>query len=291
MKRINKKGFTMIEILAVIMIIGILITIIVPSVTKYIHNSKKDNYKSSLKNMVSTVNDEVIYDQIYDFDEETEYFIMPLVCVELEKGDSTKSTFGKYNPTYSFIIVEATENGYSYKVQSIDDKGYGTYLIKPEEIKIEEVDINKLSYITTTIQADGTKKYGIELKDYSPSNSSLVANVFVCDALEDSETNVPSEEEQIITLSSKILNDNEEQSDTGIDFSKISSDTNGKGLYYTSTNTEYNNVTYYFRGNVDNNYVKFGKDSSGNDILWRIVRINEDGSVRLVTQDSVETSK
>ena len=34
----------------------------------------------------------------------------------------------------------------------------------------------------------------------------------------------------------------------------------GKGLYYTSTNTEENKTTYYFRGDVDNNYVTFGKD-------------------------------
>ena len=78
---------------------------------------------------------------------------------------------------------------------------------------------------------------------------------------------------------------------TGIDFYAISSDTNGKGLYYTSTNTEDNKTTYYFRGAVENNYVKFGKDSSGNDILWRIVRINEDGSIRLITQDIVGSSE
>ena len=41
-------------------------------------------------------------------------------------------------------------------------------------------------------------------------------------------------------------------------------------------------TSYYFRGAVDNNWVKFGKDSSGNDIYWRIIRINGDGSIRMV---------
>ena len=165
--------------------------------------------------------------------------------------------------------------------------------------------------------------------------------------------------QSIGTLSDKILADNTAQSDSSIDFSQISSDTNGKGLYYTSTNTEGNATTYYFRGNVDNNYVKFasqtrntckynGEDveyfntETGNlednpteeqclstnvcvapdlgtfvgmdettdtkcsdiggtlatekatftanvteDILWRVVRINEDGSTRLITEDIV----
>ena len=162
--------------------------------------------------------------------------------------------------------------------------------------------------------------------------------------------------QSIGTLADKVLADNTALADTNIDFSKISSDTNGKGLYYTNKNTEDNKTTYYFRGDVTNNYVKFatqtrnkctynGKSVAyfdsvnagfkyeptasectstnvclnsayGNivgvaentcsnaggtlttdkaifasntteDIVWRIVRINEDGSVRLITEDPV----
>ena len=170
--------------------------------------------------------------------------------------------------------------------------------------------------------------------------------------------------QSIGTLAERILADNTALPDTNIDFSKISSDTNGKGLYYTNKNTEDNKTTYYFRGDVTNNYVKFAtqtrnkctyngksvayydstnktfeynpteaqctstniclKSTYGNflvgidentettcstlggtvatdkaiftsnvaeDIIWRIVRINEDGSVRLVTEDPVGSSK
>ena len=157
-------------------------------------------------------------------------------------------------------------------------------------------------------------------------------------------------------LAAAILKDNKAQSDTNIDFSQISSDTNGKGLYYTSTNTEDNKTTYYFRGAVENNYVALPSQSktctyNGSSViyaelssesfrevtseqeclssnictlsgqygvgagatesictsmggtwinekatwasaneLWRIVRINEDGSVRLIKQDSIGRS-
>ena len=40
-------------------------------------------------------------------------------------------------------------------------------------------------------------------------------------------------------------------------------------------------LSYYFRGAIDNNWVKFGKED-GNDIWWRIVRINGDDSVKLI---------
>ena len=41
-------------------------------------------------------------------------------------------------------------------------------------------------------------------------------------------------------------------------------------------------TTYYFRGDVTNNYVQFGYNSSGSPMYWRIVRINGDGTIRLV---------
>ena len=166
--------------------------------------------------------------------------------------------------------------------------------------------------------------------------------------------------QSIGTLAERILADNTALPDTNIDFSQISSDTNGKGLYYTNKNTEDNKTTYYFRGDVTNNYVKFvsqtkdtckyngedvvyadldneileynpteeqclstnvcanshyygnivglddtnctamGGTSTGEnatfasnvteDILWRVVRINEDGSTRLITENIVGDS-
>ena len=57
-----------------------------------------------------------------------------------------------------------------------------------------------------------------------------------------------------------------------------------KGMYakaddYTATTGM---KSYYYRGAVDNNWVKFGKDSTGKDIYWRIIRINGDGSIRMI---------
>lgn len=92
-------------------------------------------------------------------------------------------------------------------------------------------------------------------------------------------------------LSTQILADNNGgQSDENINFGQISSDTNGKGLYYTNTNTEDGKTTYYFRGAVENNFVQFGQDTSGNDLYWRIIRINEDGSIRMILEDHIGSS-
>ena len=54
---------------------------------------------------------------------------------------------------------------------------------------------------------------------------------------------------------------------------------------YSSTDTNSGDATYYFRGDVTNNNVKF----AGLD--WKVVRVNEDGTVKLVLKDSAATAK
>ena len=58
-----------------------------------------------------------------------------------------------------------------------------------------------------------------------------------------------------------------------------SSATTNAGMYAADDDL---GTSYYFRGDVNNNWVKFGKDSSKNDIYWRIIRINGDGSIRMI---------
>ena len=52
-----------------------------------------------------------------------------------------------------------------------------------------------------------------------------------------------------------------------------------KGMYKKADDL---GTSYYYRGAVDNNWVKFGKDSTAKDIYWRIIRINGDGSIRMI---------
>ena len=106
------------------------------------------------------------------------------------------------------------------------------------------------------------------------------------------------------TLSSAILGENKSNVITDAPtFTKNSTD---KGLYVQKgddTKSNFGFPTYYYRGAVENNYVQMGeyyKDiyttingvklqvANANDpILWRIVRINEDGSIKLITDKSI----
>ena len=60
-------------------------------------------------------------------------------------------------------------------------------------------------------------------------------------------------------------------------FSKVA--TTNEGMFVANDNQ---GTSYYFRGAVNNNWIKYGKDSSNKDIYWRIIRINGDNSIRMI---------
>jgi len=94
------------------------------------------------------------------------------------------------------------------------------------------------------------------------------------------------------TFYSKLLSDNPTILER-TDFSNVFTEENTGTLYKASGNeTEDGSEVYYFAGNAQNNWVKFGKDQDNADLYWRIIRTNEDGSVRLlyVGPDKATTS-
>ena len=89
-----------------------------------------------------------------------------------------------------------------------------------------------------------------------------------------------------ITLYTKLLEDKTEKK-TRTDFSTVLTNDNTKTLY---TSTEDSKTVYYFAGNATDNWVKFGKNASNQDLYWRIIRTNSDGGVRLLYHGTSTTA-
>jgi len=70
---------------------------------------------------------------------------------------------------------------------------------------------------------------------------------------------------------------------SGVDFTKPSSDTNGKGLYIFDSSKNDKYPIYYFRGNVENNNVLFG------GFCWKILRTTSTGGTKLVYNGKVNS--
>ena len=89
------------------------------------------------------------------------------------------------------------------------------------------------------------------------------------------------------TLYDKLLSDKSTRPGERTDFSKVLTDNNTNTLY---TSTEDSKTVYYFAGNATDNWVKFGKNASNQDLYWRIIRTNSDGGVRLLYHGTSTTA-
>ena len=175
-------------------------------------------------------------------------------------------------------------------------------------------EVYKGNDVTFTITPnDG---YTLEDASISCSNGTLSNNLLTISNVQSDVTcTITLDEEgpyKSGTLATRILKDNPTVS-TRTDFTtSYTNKTSGtiyiQGSSDTSMMTEdidgdgIGEDVYYFAGNPTNNWVKFGRyetsdtDSSlwnsGDDMYWRIIRINEDGSVRLLyVGTSTETTK
>ena len=89
------------------------------------------------------------------------------------------------------------------------------------------------------------------------------------------------------TLLSQLLADKITRPGARTDFSTVLTTDNTKTLY---TSTEDSKTVYYFAGNATDNWVKFGKNASNQDLYWRIIRTNSDGGVRLLYHGTSTTA-
>ena len=204
-------------------------------------------------------------------------------------GENTFTVKNESNGTYNYnIIIKDLVNTFTtsgflvYKITSADG-GYNM---------TDFADVPKSSTATDTILAENisiakgtTHTYKIiinynnseEVDQSADMGKTLSGKIFI--------------EKSTPTLASKLLEDNPTIG-TRSDFSTPFTTNTANTLYKA---TENGTDVYYFAGQDTastpvNNWVKFGKNSSNQDLYWRIIRTNADGSIRLLYHGTSTTA-
>ena len=288
--RRKSKGFTLIELLAVIVILGLLMAIAIPSVTKYITQSRKKTITTTIGNYIGALTNQV-NDMEYIFTEANTVYAVPIECIALERGGT--NPFGEWmqasNSYWAYVLVQYDDNtsSYTYGFTFKDSAGYGLYPTTSEKLSENGSQINTdldLTRPTTGTITNITSKdnwNGFDLGDdtklvvfEAESDGTPGDGKTTCTLCQKGKNYDAVEEEKGKRLANLIKKHNTliTAAPTLTTSSNNSSDASG---LYSSTDTNSGNPTYYFRGNVTNNYVKFA------GVTWRIIRINEDGTIRI----------
>ena len=149
MKKMNKKGFTLVELLAVIVILGLLMAIAIPSVTKYITQSRKKTLISSIDSYVTAVTTAVNDNEFGALSNEAVCYYVPVSnieedsCVSLEKGGT--DPFGNWLEAYVIVNYDSSLYSYDYFFTFVDDGGYGMKATLTSDISAQGSQINNPS--------------------------------------------------------------------------------------------------------------------------------------------------
>ena len=118
----RKKGFTIIELLAAIIILGILLIIGIPAITKYLDSSRSESYVATAKNIMNAARNLVNEGKISFFDTNVSYYI-PTTCIKSENSNS--SPYGEFEPAYVIVNYAEDGKGFEYYWVSRDVEGFG----------------------------------------------------------------------------------------------------------------------------------------------------------------------
>lgn len=203
----------------------------------------------------------------------------PLVLVKsglsINYLNGNKVILKEENKIYTFSVTNNSEGELQYYVSLEDMKTkeeFITYDLTEQnnKMKIVRSEVNKQNNtIASLIKINAGETHFYTLTLYGKENLELTAKLDV---------NLEASNEEY--FASTILKDNEVKKETLTNVGSEIATTN-EGLIEASDDY---GTFYYFRGNVENNYVMYA------NLLWRIVRINSDGSIRLVLNDDIETT-
>lgn len=174
------------------------------------------------------------------------------------------------NGIYEFSVTNNSEKDFYYEIAMKNLTGYDEslkYSISSSEasININNTNLEKDDFLlvdNVLIKSKATENF--KLKIENNKNTSFILSIHKM-----------NENEEYFFAT--ILKNNEIKKES-VSKPSVEIATNNEGLI---EDVDDYGLTYYFRGNVKNNYVKFA------DELWRIVRVNGDGTVRLILNDAI----
>lgn len=172
-------------------------------------------------------------------------------------------------------VLTLTAKDFTININATDNVGVVAYAISNNLTDTPQwVDISSTLNFVKSTQVDNYGNYYVYVKDAKGNTVNSMVKV---------KSPIPTDNYENGMLGYAVLGNNKENVTTGDVGLLKSIDTN-----YPSEAEHY--PTYYFKGVVINNYVKFGKVGN-DDLLWRIVRLNEDGTIRIVLQTPLNRQK
>jgi prepilin-type N-terminal cleavage/methylation domain-containing protein len=134
----NNKGFTLVELLAMLVVIGILMVVTIPNITGIMKNNRLNGFKGDAKQMVEKTNIMVSKSKDIKKPQNRECLIFTLDYLNTNDDLTSGPNGGLYNQEESFVVY--TRNGQKYEyyirlIEEVDGRKIGISLVNSDEIE------------------------------------------------------------------------------------------------------------------------------------------------------------
>ena len=168
------------------------------------------------------------------------------------------------NPVINAINSSGNETSITITVDATDNIGIYYYYYKLDNE--EEVRTEENNYTFEGLEKDSVHTVTVRVEDAAGNEASATDEVTV--GLRAGDV-ILAHYQTVLTRTS---------------FSSTVTNTTTGTIYKSANESQYDDFgeVYYFAGNPTDNWFQFGTNSSEQPLYWRIVRINGDGSIRLI---------
>lgn len=184
----NKKGFTLIEVLAMLVVLGILMAVSIPNITGIVNQHKNNVIKSDVNKMVDATKIKMATDEDVSKHkpEVGDCIVLSLKYLNYNEDIGSGPHEGKYLNYESFVVVKRETHEYKYYVRLIEKNKDEYYGIKGKDYA--DIDPDESDYIEDLKQSDllGTEKEDGTLDNYDAST----INQIIKNAGEETQCNV-----------------------------------------------------------------------------------------------------
>lgn len=165
MKKMYNKGFTLVELLAMLTVLAVLMIVAIPNISQILKNSRMNQVKMDARKMVDSAKIKISKDNkktIKD-DENMFYYIFSLDYLDTNDDIKKGPNGGEYDKYSSFVIYNRSDGTPHYYVRLIEKKNNDYYVLTKDSKNITEID--EITKKDSTIEVKKVNSISTATKD------------------------------------------------------------------------------------------------------------------------------
>ena len=174
----NRKGFTLVELIAMLVVISILMVIAIPNISGIIKKNRESISTEDINKMVGSAKTKLNVNKAKYPPENDDCVVMTLDFIDSNSDYKTGVNGGTYDRTESVIVVKkkkmtTTTSKYEYYVRLVEIKGSKTYVI--DLVEYDNFASDPSSHASSLVELTDEQKFNMASATTTTAKATITA--------------------------------------------------------------------------------------------------------------------